>query len=209
MMQENIQRFQTAIAINSIMMLVAHFWKLIRQDANHRWLSDLCVQSYIWRWWWKERRPIYEFDDEDDWSSSWDDDVVYDDNDDCDDDDHNDGDDDDDDDEKEENVNNGGANYDADEEDEDDDDHDDGDDDGDDDDGNHECRWDPNRSLLDWQITPDARYSELCTVVHWSSALQCFFHCNVSSEMEKRADASVLFFLLDCANVLAVYAQIR
>ena len=45
MMQENIQRFQTAIAINSIMMLVAHFWKLIRQDANHRWLSDFCVQS--------------------------------------------------------------------------------------------------------------------------------------------------------------------
>ena len=92
-MQENIQRFQTAIAINSIMMLVAHFWKLIRQDANHRWLSDLCVQSYIWRWWWKETRPIYEFDDEDDWSLSWDDDAVDDDDDDCDDDDHNDGDD--------------------------------------------------------------------------------------------------------------------
>ena len=33
-----------------------------------------------------------------------------------------------------------------------------------------------------------------------------------SSEMEKRADgadASVLFFLRGCANVLAVYAQIR
>ena len=35
---------------------------------------------------------------------------------------------------------------------------------------------------------------------------------DVNPEMEKRADgadASVLFFLLGCANFLAVYAQIR
>ena len=84
---------------------------------------------------------------------------------------------------------------------------------GDDDDGNHECRWDPNRSLLDWQITPDARYTELCTVVlirwvpihwipctvfhhvHWFSALSScavsFLHCSVSSHWAKQC--SIVF----------------
>ena len=45
-----------------------------------------------------------------------------------------------------------------------------------------------------------------------SHDIQLFQVINISAEMEKRADgadASVLFFLLGCANFLAVYVQIR
>ena len=47
--------------------------------------------------------------------------------------------------------------------------------------------------------------------VHFWSGLDHYW-MGLDAEMEKRADgadASVLFFLLGCANFLAVYAQIR
>ena len=69
------------------------------------------------------------------------------------------------------------------------------------------CKGDTCRHFTNREIRSFLAGSSLyCT----SDLLNVALVCN--AEMEKRADgadASVLFFLLGCANFLAVYAQIR